>query len=1318
MSDAEESVETENEEEQYNPNHKEENPQQSLTGDTLPWEKSQEMEEKWVEEEEQIEGEEARGKEEKREEEGVGGEEERGKEEEMTEEEEVVGEEEEVVGEEEEVGGEEEEVGGEEEEVGGEEEEVGEEEEMREEEEEKREEEEEMREEEEEKREEEEEKREEEEEMREEEEGVREEEKREDEEKKREKEEEMGEEEEKRWEEKERGEEEKGEGMGVEKEESKENGDEEEDKERGEEEHKEEGQEGKEERKERSGEEEEGGTLIKEIEKLIGSVKEEGAKKPPKRFSLDDIIISSESSTTASSLIITPGSSKSSSHSQSPVVSEIFRDSGIKDEITESEEGQIDSLRRSSKEVKEETGQEADVSAQGSKQEGAEAESGELAFLKEEERRKLSQLKSGGPEESMVFTSTEDTLFQKEEASKVYPLTMTWSFGWNSFLPVYYLRENQRVILYVCGHTAVIYNVFMNTQYHLQGHPNIISCLCVSEDRRWIATADKGPDCLIIIWDSFSGIPVHTIFDSCPEGNGIRSIAITRDAKLLATISDAEIQKVCIWKWTLAVETPACTLELPKEYGFQNYLTFNPASNRELVSNSKTQAVYYSWHEEKGILAHSAPILTEKTFNKLVGKFSQSVFHLKLAQILSATKEGKLVVWDIHYPPSSSVSAFPFIKPRKLVYLQKEGITILTTVDNYIVTGDVKGSIKFYDHNLSVVNWYSNFKLGAIRTLSFSKNPASPPTEKSSLPTDCTLKGDLFVIRNFIIGTFDATVYHMTADGTKLEKLFVEPRDAVYAISCHPYQPFIAVGSVCGMIKVWDYEKKVYLFSRTFEKGLGVQSLSYNPEGALLGAGFTEGTVYILDAMSLENESPEPFKYSRTSISHVSFSHDSNYMATADVSFTVAVYMVVVKNGQRVWEYLARLRSHHNSIRSLLFGVHLDSNEPRLLSLGKDRFLIEYNLMKSYKDHLVVLDIHRTDQVTYPTCMIWYPPLTKELFLLICTSCYKVKLFNSTTKMCRKTLLGPAYGSPIEHTQVLPVRSTLELQKRYLVFINKDKVGLQILPVDGNPHKTCAIICHPSGVAGMALSYDGRYAFTSGGQDCSVVQWEINLSALEAAVSLGGEDLTPFYGLVPGGREGKFYRELEDYFYYSQIRSQGIDTMETRQVSEHICLSELPFVMRAIGFYPSEEKIEDMSNEIKFSEYVDTGKLIDKINLPDFLKVYLNHRPPYGNTMASIRETFNILGFTNSQGKTVIRREDFLNMLLTKGEHMTEEEMYDCFATLFGLNPEGWKSEPAATPIKDSEICLEEELPEEITPEIFVTEILGLTISEASGLLN
>uniref|UniRef100_G1PN04 Cilia- and flagella-associated protein 251 n=1 Tax=Myotis lucifugus TaxID=59463 RepID=G1PN04_MYOLU len=935
---------------------------------------------------------------------------------------------------------------------------------------------------------------------------------------------------------------------------------------------------------------------------------------------------------------------------------------------------------------------------------------------KEEELQPVAHTPAAD-KESLVSTSSKDVLFQKDDGAKVYPLTMTWKFGWNSSLPVYYIRdEEQRVLLYANAHTAVIYNAHKNTQHHLRGHPNVISCMCVSEDRRWIATADKGPNCLLMIWDSFTGIPVHTIFDSCPDGEGIRAIAMTRDAKYLATISDAEIQKVCIWRWTLAAETPACTLDLPKEYGFQNYLIFNPTNNKELVSNSKVRAIYYLWYEERGILIHSAPLLTEKTFNKHVGKFSQSIFHLNLTQVLSATLEGKLVVWDVYRPPLST-STLPYIKPCKLVHLQKEGITVLTTVDSYIVTGDVKGNIKFYDRTLSIMNWFSNFKLSSIRTLSFSKTPATPPTEKSNYPSDCTLKGDIFVIRNFIIGTSDAIVYHLKADETKLEKLLIEPKEAICAISCHPYQPLITIGSSCGMIKVWDYKKKKYLFSRVFEKGLGIQSLTYNPEGDLLGAGFTEGTVYILDAMSLENGIPEPFNYSRTSVTHISFSHNSQYMATADANFTVAVYMVKVRHSERVWEYLARLRSHRQSIRSLLFGVHLDSNEPRLLSLGRDRLLIEYNLLGSYKNHLEVLDIHQTDQGNYPTCMIWYPPLTKELFLLISNSGYKVKLFNSTTKMCRKTLLGPSLRVSHEQVQVLPVKTAMELERRYLVFINRDKVGLQILPIDGNPHKTCAIVCHPNGVAGMALSHDGHYVFTAGGQDLSVVQWEVNLSALEAAVSLGGEDLIPFYGLVSGGREGKFYRVLNGYSYFKSHTHTHTYYLETFK-NIHVGQGGVPAVFEARALMSSREKIDDMFNEIKFSEYVDTGEVIDKISLPDFLKVYLNHRPPFGYTMSSIQKNFDILGYTNSEGKKAIRREDFLRLLLTKGcpgEHMTEEELSDCFATLLGLNPEGWKSEPAASSLKGPEVRWEEELPEEITAEIFVTDILGLTISPGFG---
>ena len=42
--------------------------------------------------------------------------------------------------------------------------------------------------------------------------------------------------------------------------------------------------------------------------------------------------------------------------------------------------------------------------------------------------------------------------------------------------------------------------------------------------------------------------------------------------------------------------------------------------------------------------------------------------------------------------------------------------------------------------------------------------------------------------------------------------------------------------------------------------------------------------------------------------------------------------------------------------------------------------------------------------------------------------------------------------------------------------------------------------------------------------------------SLEAASHLGGEDLEPFYTLLEGGRSGEFFAEMEEYFYYAQIK--------------------------------------------------------------------------------------------------------------------------------------------------------------------------------------
>ena len=53
------------------------------------------------------------------------------------------------------------------------------------------------------------------------------------------------------------------------------------------------------------------------------------------------------------------------------------------------------------------------------------------------------------------------------------------------------------------------------------------------------------------------------------------------------------------------------------------------------------------------------------------------------------------------------------------------------------------------------------------------------------------------------------------------------------------------------------------------------------------GVGFTSGAVAVLDPLELADVG-QPFRYSRDCVTHIAFSHDSQYMATA-VSVCVSV---------------------------------------------------------------------------------------------------------------------------------------------------------------------------------------------------------------------------------------------------------------------------------------------------------------------------------------------------------------------------------------------------------------------------------------------
>ena len=65
---------------------------------------------------------------------------------------------------------------------------------------------------------------------------------------------------------------------------------------------------------------------------------------------------------------------------------------------------------------------------------------------------------------------------------------------------------------------------------------------------------------------------------------------------------------------------------------------------------------------------------------------------------------------------------------------------------------------------------------------------------------------------------------------------------------------------------------------------------------------------------------------------------------------------------------------------------------------------------------------------------------------------------------------------------------------------------------------------------------------------------------------------------------------------------QGFETRDARMVVDVLPLPELPNLFCALSFYPSEREKKDITNEIKYGEYADTGLLVSTVDVGTALK--------------------------------------------------------------------------------------------------------------------
>ena len=80
---------------------------------------------------------------------------------------------------------------------------------------------------------------------------------------------------------------------------------------------------------------------------------------------------------------------------------------------------------------------------------------------------------------------------------------------------------------------------------------------------------------------------------------------------------------------------------------------------------------------------------------------------------------------------------------------------------------------------------------------------------------------------------------------------------------------------------------------------------------------------------------------------------------------------------------------------------------------------------------------------------------------------FKIKEYNLDSKQCRKTVISPTYGGPLNRMLPLP---QMGMVKHYAYSTGSKVIGVGSLPMTGNPNEVVGIVAHPDVISSIAVS--------------------------------------------------------------------------------------------------------------------------------------------------------------------------------------------------------------------------------------------------------
>ena len=908
-----------------------------------------------------------------------------------------------------------------------------------------------------------------------------------------------------------------------------------------------------------------------------------------------------------------------------------------------------------------------------------------------------------------------DTAIDVVESDKVNDyIKLAWVFGCalESNAVVHDISTNSTYrIFYHVANIGIVFNVQDNTQMLLQGHQGIIACASVSSNKKLIVTAESEYDCMIIVWDSELYLPLTSF--TANLYNGIYACSFLYNNNFIAILTNSLPQKLCIWDWVSngkmnesntgsAIATdiaPIYTSDIEAKCK-HNCISFSTIDSSLFMSNNTEEVLF--WRVANKTLSSYAPSMKTTDVSYFgIGALIQSVFLNSATMAITGTSSGHVILWNTEQDTDSLYSR-QYMK--KIFKIYNAPISFISTIQEYIVAGYQDGVIHFFNYSFKLLAWFEDIRAGPIVSIAFrtSDIPLESSTEEKQ--TILTKKSghkfqsdytDELDIPDFTVSTSKPVILSV------LFKSFYKPAEleskilvqgysqTITSLAVHPQLPQLAIGGHSGSLYLCDYKAHRIVSLTCFPK-FQINCMAFDHKADWLVLGSTSGTVSFLQASTLVEI--QSHKLTSSLITHLLFSLDSTMLATADILGYVSIYYYTHKAHNSTkpmeWVYIGRYKSHISAVTKLQFYANYrtnleDSNPGKitesLYSLGTDKRFIEYALHPMHAEiglqvssaTLLPLSVPPTTFVITNRAVIdksYLPSVEPEQgidYLLIATQDYKLIIYSKSNEIkYLRTVLGPTYGQFVH--QLIPVIVD-NVITRFIYSTKHSIIGSIMSPLEGDPSLNIGVYAHAGAITCMCVSYDYQYVFTSGGSDLAVCQWQLNHNA-----PILKPNVQNYISLIEGGAEGKFMCSIVDYFYYAQIRAQGEETTKKRKIKLTIPFSQIPNLMRSLGYYPSQLDIQHLTYEVS-TQLVSTNKPIDdvEVHFKDFIKLFVNHRPAVGVTKADIAEAFECIKAHTNKSETLtegINKEVLFSMLIEQGESIPQEELDQCLQCLLGEN--------------------------------------------------